>query len=160
MAKFFFSLGSSLGNRKAILNSAIASINKEIGKVEAVSKIYETEPWGFQDENLFYNIALKVETNLQPEEVLAITKKIEIQHKRQKTEFYQARTLDIDILFYDDKVYYSEDLQIPHKFAHQRLFVLKPMLDIDPEFVHPLLKKSIKQLTTECVDKIIPIPVS
>ncbi len=159
MAKFFFSLGSSLGNRKEILNSAIAHINNKIGTVLAISKIYETEPWGFMDENLFYNMALMVEADLHPEKVLSITQEIEKKHNRQKTKTYQARTLDIDIIFWDDKIYYSEDLQIPHKLAHKRQFVLQPMLDIAPKMKHPLLKKTIKQLSEECVDEIIPTEI-
>ncbi|MBN2892381.1 MAG: 2-amino-4-hydroxy-6-hydroxymethyldihydropteridine diphosphokinase [Bacteroidales bacterium] len=154
MAKVFFSLGSSIGNKLKILNSAIRDIHNEIGEVLKVSNVFETEPWGFEDENLFFNMAIVVESKLKPHKILDLIHKIEKKHKRERSEIgYHSRTLDVDVIFYDDKVYIDNILQIPHKLAHKRKFVLFPLNEICPTFIHPLLNQSVAVLLNDCEDK-------
>jgi len=154
MAKVFFSLGSSLGDRRKTLIGAINSIENHIGSVLKTSNVFETEPWGFQDKNMFLNMAVLVQTKLSPEQILQKSQQIEKLYNRKKTgNNYEARTLDIDIVFYDNLVFDNSFLQIPHKFAHKRIFVLLPIAEIAPDFVHPILKQTISRLLKNCDDK-------
>lgn len=157
MVKLILSLGSSIGIRYKTLNSAIKDINNNIGKISEISSVYETEPWGFEDINLFLNMAVSVQTDLSPRKILTIIHQIELNHgrKHNKNNTYQSRTLDIDIIFYGNKLYYENDLQIPHILAHKRKFVLMPINDIEPNFVHPLFNKSVNQLLEICTDNSI-----
>ncbi len=153
MHNVILSLGSSLGNRYETLQSAVKYIEKEIGTISKISSKYETEPWGFNDDNNFLNMALKVTTKLTPNEVLNKIKFIEKTHKRIKNKnTYEARTLDIDIIFYDSLILNTDDLIIPHKFAHKRNFVLTPLLEIESDFVHPVLLKSVDYLSKNSED--------
>ncbi len=155
MTKIILSLGSSLGNRKEILFSALEQINDKIGKISKISSIYETEPWGFDDKNMFFNMAISLYSSLKPRQILNIIHQIENSHGRMhnKAGIYQARTLDIDIIFYGNKFHFEEDLKIPHIHAHKRKFVLIPILEIEPHFVHPLLQQPIKTLLEKCPDQ-------
>lgn len=157
MVKLILSLGSSVGHRLKTLNSALVDINSNIGKISEISSIYETEPWGFEDINLFLNMAVSLQTDLSPRKILNIIHQIELNHgrKRNKKSTYQSRTLDIDIIFYGNKLYYENDLQIPHVLAHKRKFVLMPINDIEPNFIHPLFNKSVNQLLKACTDNSI-----
>ncbi|MEA3451185.1 MAG: 2-amino-4-hydroxy-6-hydroxymethyldihydropteridine diphosphokinase [Bacteroidota bacterium] len=154
MEKVILSLGSNIGNRRNTLFSAIEKINSRIGNIYRKSSIYETEPWGFDNENLFLNMAISVESELSPRKILNIIHEIEYLHgrKRSSANTYQARTLDIDIIFYGESFYYEKDLIIPHAEAHNRKFVLIPILEIEPEFKHPILKQSLKDLLNKCTD--------
>lgn len=161
MEKVILSLGSSLGDKLKTLSSAVNDIDEKIGAVVQKSKIYESEPWGFKDENFFLNMAVELSTDLSPDEVLEQIISIENKYFRVRntSNSYQARTLDIDILFYGNLVYSTEKLTIPHKYAHKRLFVLLPVADISKDFVHPILKQSISYLLKKCDDasKIVPL---
>lgn len=153
MAKVFFSLGSSLGAKKETLKKAIKDIGSLIGSVVQISSIYKTEPWGFEDENSFYNMAILVDSDLSPHSILSKAHEIEKKHKRiRHNTGYHSRTLDIDIIFYDDEIHIFEDLQIPHKLAHKRKFVLQPINEIQPNFVHPILGLTISQILKDCTD--------
>ncbi len=155
------SLGSSLGDKDKILSSAIKDIDKIIGKVTSISKTYETEPWGFEDKNIFHNLAIKVSTNQSPYEVLENIHKIEKKHLRtRRKEGYEARTLDIDIIFYENKIITTDELIIPHKYAHLRKFVLQPIMDIDKNIKHPIENKTIEELYYLCPDKTTIKPVN
>jgi len=154
MPKIFLSLGSSLGDRNKYLRDSIFQIENKIGKVLLKSSIYETEPWGFEDENLFLNQVIIIESDLLPEEVLIQIHLIEKDLARiRNSKFYTARTIDIDILYYENQIFYSKDLQIPHKFIHQRLFVLEPLNEISPDFIHPLTSESTFQMLKKCLEK-------
>lgn len=161
MEKVILSLGSSLGDKLKTLSSAVNDIDEKIGAVVQKSKIYESEPWGFKDENFFLNMAVELSTDLSPDEVLEQIISIENKYFRVRntSNSYQARTLDIDIIFFGSLVYSSEKLTIPHKYAHKRLFVLLPVADISKDFVHPIFKKSINYLLEKCDDasKIVPL---
>ena len=146
--------GSNLGNRKENLTRARVMIEQRIGDIRDLSSIYETEPWGFAEKtNSFYNQAMKVSTSLSPfellDELLAIEN--EMGRLRNKKE-YEARAIDIDILFYDERIINTDRLIIPHPGIHVRRFTLEILLEIAPECVHPVFKKDIKTLLNECKD--------
>lgn len=126
----YLSLGTNLGNKSLNLLKAITFIVKRIGTLLAISSIYETKPYGFHSINLFMNIVVKVETNLQPIELLKITQKIEKQMGRIKQQFYQDRIIDIDIILYENFTCSSEKLTIPHPHYKKRDFVIKPLQEI------------------------------
>ena len=147
MAKVYLSLGSNLGNRKSFLQRAISFIDNDIGEVKYESDIYESEAWGYKSENMFLNMAVCITTSLLPEALLADIKKIEGEMGRQYSKSgYSDRHIDIDIIFYDDQVISTPGLTIPHPHMASRLFVLKPLSDIAPDFIHPVLKESVQSL--------------
>jgi 2-amino-4-hydroxy-6-hydroxymethyldihydropteridine diphosphokinase len=148
MAIAYLGLGTNIGDKRLNLSSAIAIIEEKIGEVLAVSSFYETKPWGFESENMFLNAAIKVCTRLSPKELLVATQDIEscLGRKSKSVAGYEDRTIDIDILLYDDLVYESNELTIPHPLMHERDFVMKPMAEIAPELEHPTLKENMKTL--------------
>jgi len=141
----YLALGTNLGNRSANLRAAIEVLPPNV-KVITESKIYETPPWGVEDQPDFLNIALKCETNLEPEPLLKYLKRLEVRLGREKTFRWGPRLIDIDVLFYDDLILESESLTIPHQRLHERVFVLVPLADIAPDFIHPIFKKTIAEL--------------
>lgn len=141
----YLALGSNLGNRAANLKEAISSLTPQM-EVKAKSNVYETPPWGFADQQMFLNQVLRVETYLKPEPLLKHLKRLEIALGRKASFKNGPRMIDMDILFYDDLVLESSALVIPHPHVHERGFVLVPMMDIAPDFVHPVKKKSIREL--------------
>lgn len=142
----YLSLGSNLGDRKKNLENVINLIAERIGNLSAISSIYETEPWGFKSENSFLNMVVKLETQLSPLQLLADTKKIEIEmgRKEKNTKEYKDRIIDIDIILYDDLILKSKELTLPHPLFHEREFVLSPLLEIAPKLIHPLFLTPIK----------------
>lgn len=141
----YLALGSNLGNRAANLKEAIASLAPQM-ELKAKSDVYETPPWGFADQGKFLNQVVRVETYLKPEPLLKHLKRLEVALGRKETFQNGPRLIDMDILFYDDLVLYSPALTIPHPHMHERGFVLVPMMDIAPDFVHPVKKKSIREI--------------
>jgi 2-amino-4-hydroxy-6-hydroxymethyldihydropteridine diphosphokinase len=152
MVDVFVLSGTNLGDRKANLEFALASLAKEATILKA-SSYYETEPVGFKDQPWFLNQAIELDTLLTPTELLAICQKIENAGGRIRTFLNAPRTLDLDILFYGNIVVSREDLIIPHPRLADRRFVLEPLAQIAPEFVHPVLGKSIRQLLKTCPDR-------
>ena len=136
MATLYLSLGTNLGDRQKNLSLALELIGREVGTVVSVSDVIETYPWGFESANRFLNMAVKVDTTLQPLEVLQATQAIEHKlgrnHKTVNGE-YQDRLIDIDILLYDSLVMSTPELTIPHPRMYEREFVMKPLLQIAPE---------------------------
>ena len=152
MSYAYLLLGSNLGNKEENLRNAVKLL-KKTGKVVRQSAIYETEPWGFTDERNFFNMALCLDTTLNPFELINEILKIEICIGRiRQNKQWVAREIDIDIIFYDDRVVNEEHLLIPHPHAAKRKFVLVPLKEIAPSLIHPILKKSISQLLSECPD--------
>lgn len=148
-------LGSNLGDRQLFLKEADRLLQEQAGRILERSSIYETEPWGFTSKDLFLNQALKIETSLDPYELLKVIKAIETKLGRiRKTQKYSPRCIDIDILFYNDEVYFSDDLVIPHPRLHDRMFTLVPLNEIAPDYLHPILKKTIRKLINDCDDKL------
>jgi 2-amino-4-hydroxy-6-hydroxymethyldihydropteridine diphosphokinase len=154
MSEAYILLGGNLGNRTGSLKKAIDLIPGKEVKITGRSSIYETEPWGFEHNLYFLNLVLKIETSLKPLELLERIIGIERNMGRDKINTsYSARIIDIDILFYDDIIIKTNKLIIPHPKINERKFVLIPMAEIAPEFIHPVLKKSISRLRDECADK-------
>lgn len=147
-------LGSNISPRNDYLNSAKELIEREIGDIQASSSVYESEPWGFEAEQCFLNEVLAVDTVLNAGELLNESQKIEkrLGRMRKSNEGYSSRTLDIDILFFDDAVLLLPGLTIPHVQIQNRRFTLMPLVEIAPDFKHPLLDKSCRQLLKECKD--------
>lgn len=154
MNKVFLCIGSNLGDRLANLKEAVLRIDGVIGKVTDSSSVYETEPWGFESADQFYNMVIETETALSPSGVLGAILMIEAQLGRLRTEEqYSSRSIDIDILFYNNLIMNEEALKIPHPHLHKRKFVLVPLCEISPRLVHPALKKTIAELLESCNDK-------
>jgi len=151
----YLSLGSSQGNKSRNLQQALDKIAENCGIISKVSNVYETEPWGFEMEENFLNLAALVQTEMQPAELMKTLLEIEKQmgRKRPIETRYSSRSIDIDIIFYDDLILKLPGLTIPHPHAHERRFVLQPLTDINPEYMHPTLSKSVTQLLSECSDK-------
>jgi len=145
----YLALGSNLGNRAANLKEALNSLSPQM-VVKAKSKVYETPPWGYAEQEKFFNQVVKVQTYVKPEALLKHLKRLEVALGRVESFPNGPRLIDIDILFYDDLVLQSPTLEIPHPHVHERGFVLLPMMDIAPDFVHPVKQKSIRDLIAGC----------
>ncbi len=154
--RVYLILGSNLGDRRAYLSAAERFIGRRMGKIRQRSRIYETQPWGVSDEQpLYLNRVLELSSSRSPRELLNIAHVIERELGRSPNSkgLGRARTLDIDLLFYDDLVMSESDLQIPHARLHERRFVLQPLLDIAPHFKHPVFGKTVEELLQICTDK-------
>ncbi|MDR1372529.1 MAG: 2-amino-4-hydroxy-6-hydroxymethyldihydropteridine diphosphokinase [Dysgonamonadaceae bacterium] len=150
-------LGSNLGNRIENLQKARQLITEQAGRLVAVSSEYETEPWGFSSNNMFLNQAIAVETDLLPDKVLTVTESIEKQAgRKEKTclHTYKDRIIDIDLLLADNIVLNTDKLTVPHPFMHDRLFVMQPLCEIAPDVLHPVFKKTIRQLLEDLLKSI------
>ena len=146
-------LGSNLGDRLQVMQSARGLIQKEIGQIKAESSVYETAPWGVLDQPAFLNQVVQLQTLLEPEEVLRIILEIEHELGRVRYERWGARVIDIDILYFQDLILDSSRLTIPHPRLHERRFTLTPLAEIAPGFIHPVLNKSSVQLLAACADE-------
>ncbi|MDL2315122.1 2-amino-4-hydroxy-6-hydroxymethyldihydropteridine diphosphokinase [Bacteroidales bacterium OttesenSCG-928-C19] len=147
------SLGSNIGDKFFYLKEAIRLLNLKVGKVEKISSVYETEPWGMECDDAFYNIAVALQTELNPQQLLKENQQIEKELGRVRSSAgYASRTIDIDILFFNEEVIDTEDLIIPHPYIQKRNFVLAPLAEILPEFLHPVLNKNIKYLFEHSLD--------
>lgn len=154
MAKVYVGLGTNLGDKEQNLRDAVQKIEEQIGKVVSLSAFYVTAPWGFTSENSFLNAAACVETELSPLDVLQKTQAIERELGRMKKSIhgaYSDRLIDIDLLLYDDLVLSvtsptGAELNLPHPLMTERDFVMKPLAEIAPELVHPVLGKTMREL--------------
>lgn len=134
-----------MGNRRRNLVTAAALLAERVGDVLALSGFYETEPWGFESAHLFLNAALKLRTALSPLELLEATRQVERELGRtEKSDgLYHDRTIDLDLLLYDDLVLQAPGLLLPHPLMQERRFVMEPLAEIAPQVVHPVLKERI-----------------
>ncbi|WP_417009250.1 2-amino-4-hydroxy-6-hydroxymethyldihydropteridine diphosphokinase [Bacteroides congonensis] len=154
MAKVYVGLGTNLGDKEQNLRDAVQKIEEQIGKVVSLSAFYVTAPWGFTSENSFLNAAACVETELSPLDVLQKTQAIERELGRMKKSIngaYSDRLIDIDLLLYDNLVLSvtsptGAELNLPHPLMTERDFVMKPLAEIAPELVHPVLGKTMREL--------------
>jgi 2-amino-4-hydroxy-6-hydroxymethyldihydropteridine diphosphokinase len=150
----FLLLGTNLGDRFENLKKAKDHISNEVGNILQESSVYKTAPWGDVQQPDFFNQVIEVQTTLLPEALLEKTLHIEKQMGRIRDQKWGPRTIDIDILFYDEKVVASSSLIIPHQSLHLRRFTLVPLVEIAGEFKHPILEKNLKLLLEECPDKL------
>jgi 2-amino-4-hydroxy-6-hydroxymethyldihydropteridine diphosphokinase len=146
--------GGNIGDRLYFLYRAKEVIEKECGIIQKMSAIYETEAWGLEDQNSFYNQALLLQTHLNAEDLLHRLLQIEATLGRKREYKYGPRVIDIDIIFFNDEVIRSKELTIPHPQMQNRRFVLLPLNEIAPHKVHPEFKKTISELLDECKDQL------
>ena len=144
----YIALGTNLGDRLDNLRAAIRAMSPEIILL-AESRVYETPPWGYEDQPAFLNMVVKAETGLGPEPLLKYLKQIEVKLGREQNFRWGPRLIDLDILFYDDVVIESPPLIIPHPRLHERAFVLVPLADVASDFIHPVFQKKIEDLLLE-----------
>ena len=154
MENVFIALGGNVGNVSENFKTAIEKISVMIGTVINQSSLYKTEPWGNKNQGDFLNLVICVQTNLTADDVLKNTLAIEkmMGRNRSKDDQFAPRSIDIDILFYGIKIINENYLVVPHPRLHLRNFVLTPLMEIAPGFIHPLLKKSIKDLSNQSND--------
>lgn len=144
-AVVYLALGSNLGDRAAHLRSALDRIG-ELGRIEAVSRVYESAAVGYREQGPFYNVVVRLRTEQSPEALLASVKRIEQEMGRTRSFRNAPRIIDIDILTYDDMVLRTPELEIPHPRMTERSFVLLPLAEVARNFVHPVTSQGIPQL--------------
>ncbi len=152
MATAYLLVGSNLGNRTQHLQQAQQFLRQAIGNILQGSSVYETAAWGVAAQPAYLNQVLVVETALPPFELLEKTQEIEKQLGRIRSFRWAARTIDIDILFYDQLIISTQELTIPHSRILERKFVLQPLTEIAPDMLHPVWQRSIKNLLDSCED--------
>lgn len=158
MTTTYIALGTNLGERLSNLRVAIQSMPPEI-TVLAESQVYETPPWGYEDQPAFLNMVVRAETGLEPKPLLKYLKQLEARLGREKSVRWGPRLIDLDILFYDDLVIDTPPLIIPHPRLHERAFVMVPLADVAIDYVHPVLGKFIWELLLQTdMSGIRPIP--
>ncbi|MFZ4520798.1 MAG: 2-amino-4-hydroxy-6-hydroxymethyldihydropteridine diphosphokinase [Bacteroidales bacterium] len=175
MKEVFILLGSNRGDRQEFMTRALVMMSTMVGEVVSKSALYETAPWGFDDSTPFLNQVVEIDTTLDPEALLEKLLTIEVQLGRirpfegcgcsvpsmsaldgesdnSEAPAYAGRTIDLDILFYGQRLVFTDRLMIPHPRLHERRFTLVPVNEIAPDFTHPLLKKTISVLLRDCTD--------
>ncbi len=154
MGIVFLGLGSNVGDRLENLKKVIKELKKS-SRIEIikVSSVYETEPWEVENQNWFLNLVLKVESKLPPLKLLDFLEETEKRLGRKSKSDNSPRTVDIDILFYNDWIFHTPQLVVPHPLLHKRRFVLVPLTEIEPELEHPLLHRDVKTILEELEDK-------
>lgn len=139
-----------MGNKSLNLQKAIELLTQCAGTVKQKSTIYDTQPWGFESFNNFLNQVIELDTNLPPLNLLNRLLSIERDMGRiRNISGYQDRIIDLDILFYEQGIIHTNALEIPHPRLHERLFMLEPMVQLNPDFFHPVLRKSVSMLLSE-----------
>ncbi len=153
MGGIYLLVGGNVGDRISYLNMAAEKIALLIGKVKASSSVWETEPWGFEDDTPFLNRLHVTDTRLEPHVLMQTISVIEKKLGRVRDgNKYVPRTIDIDILFYNDRVINEPRLIIPHPELHKRRFALEPLAEVSPSFIHPVLNRSVAEILAECDD--------
>ena len=148
--KVYIAAGSNLGDKEETLKEAIYIIDKRKDcVVTKVSNFYTTDPVGYEDQDQFVNCVFEINTLQTPRELMDTLLEVEKDFKRERIIRWGPRTLDLDIIFYDDIISYDEHILIPHPRAHERQFVMKPMCDINPYYVHPIYRKRVMDISSE-----------
>lgn len=148
MNKIYVAIGANMGDRKANITRAIELLKEKINDIQ-LAPIYETKAFGVTNQPNFYNTALAGKTELMPEELLKFVKEVEKRVGRVARYRWGPREIDVDIIFYNGLILKSEQLTIPHPGITERFFVLKPLSDLAPNLVHPVLHKSISELLSQ-----------
>ncbi|MCB2408153.1 2-amino-4-hydroxy-6-hydroxymethyldihydropteridine diphosphokinase [Hymenobacter lucidus] len=159
MPTAYLLLGSNLGDRAATLQAAVQQLAATAGTVTAVSGLYETAAWGLTDQPAFLNQAVQLTTSLSPTDLLAACLHTEQLAGRERRIRWDARTLDVDILLYDDLVLDSPELQVPHPRLPERRFALVPLTEIAAAVVHPESGATVAELLAACGDELAVIKV-
>ncbi|NOT04009.1 MAG: 2-amino-4-hydroxy-6-hydroxymethyldihydropteridine diphosphokinase [Anaerolineales bacterium] len=141
----YLALGSNMGNRLSNLRAAVLNLTPQM-TVKQKSSVYETPPWGFAEQDAFLNQVVKVTTYLEPEPLLRHLKRMETVLGRVPNFQNGPRVIDIDILFFDNMIIETPPLVVPHPRLHERAFVLVPLAEIEPDFIHPILQRPINKL--------------
>ena len=152
MHKVYLALGSNIGDRNSFIEKAIELLSEKV-VVNKCGSIYETKAVGYTDQDNFLNTVVSGKTGLKPKELLSFIKDVEKRLGRVESFPWGPREIDVDILFYDDLVYHDEILLIPHPLIAKRDFVLVPFSEIDEDFMHPVFKKTIKELLKDFPEK-------
>ena len=158
MENIFISAGSNLGDRRTNLEKALVMLGMKGVLLRRQSSVFETEPVGFRDQPWFLNMAVEVETQMSASDLLGVCLEVEMLHGRVRAFQDAPRTLDLDILFFGNLVIRMDGLRIPHPRLAERRFVLEPLAQIAPEFVHPLLGVTVSRLLATCSDKAMVRP--
>jgi 2-amino-4-hydroxy-6-hydroxymethyldihydropteridine diphosphokinase len=148
----FISLGGNLGNTLEIFKNSYHEIEKKIGRIAVFSTIYQTAAWGKTDQADFLNQVIQAETDLNPEKIMSELLEIELFFGRRREQIWGPRILDLDILFIENLILSSEYLDIPHPQIAHRRFVLIPMVEIAPHFLHPVLQQTMSELLEQTTD--------
>jgi len=150
----YLCLGGNIGDRESAIYQALFEISQKVGEIKAQSKIYETEAWGVENQQAYLNQCIEVNTYLSADELITTLLAIEQHLGRIRTlnGGYEPRTIDLDVLFFNNEVINSTHLTVPHPRLHLRKFVLIPLNEICPNYLHPILNKTIFNLLSECSD--------
>ncbi len=154
MNKVFLLIGGNMGNRLQNLHQAVSLLSAACGPVIQQSAVYETAAWGKTDQAAFMNQALLLTTSLSARELITTILSVEEKMGRRRLERFGPRLIDIDIIFYNDDIIDEPNLTVPHPELQNRRFVLEPLNEIAPSFVHPVLHKTVAELLLECKDEL------
>ena len=152
MNEVYLLIGGNMGDRMMYLTKAKKEIEKQCGQIVQQSSVYETAAWGMEEQAAFLNLALEIETQLSPQQLLKTILTIEENLGRKRNIKYGPRLIDIDILLFGDAIIDVHGLKVPHPQMQHRRFVLEPLNEIAPEKIHPVLQKTIAQLLSACTD--------
>jgi 2-amino-4-hydroxy-6-hydroxymethyldihydropteridine diphosphokinase len=162
----FLLLGGNLGDRQQNISEATKFISLQIGSIEKKSSLYQTAAWGVENQPAFLNQVIQIFSLLSPQEILTQIEEIEKKLGRKRYQKWYARTIDVDILYYGNEILEEKEnlnngnknLKIPHPFLHERRFTLVPLVEIAPNFVHPIFEKTNSELLESCLDK-LPVDI-
>ena len=152
MNTVYIQLGSNIGERESFITKSMHKVEDDIGKIITASSIFETTAWGNENQNNFLNSVIEIKTPFDAFTILQKSQEIENNLGRKRSDKWGERTIDIDILFYNNKIINTKELTIPHPLIQKRKFVLVPLSEIAPSYKHPILRKNISTLLSECKD--------
>lgn len=159
MTQVHILLGGNIGDRKKVFENALSEIKTRLGNIVKESSFYETAAWGIEDQAPFLNQVVLIKTTHSPQYILNTLLEIEKDLGRIRFQKWGERVIDLDILFIEDQIIESEDLKVPHPYIQDRRFTLIPLVEIDSDFTHPILKKNLLSLLNECPDSLEVIKI-